>query len=159
MENQNQDQQTQLDEIYSKLEAGDISVPEVIKQSNALTAEITAKEVLAGANKRSEEIQGERDFETAEKKFLGDHPDYEELVASGTLQPFIDANPLLVDETIAYFQYKAKEAFEKGKEGSGVVKEVQMGSFPRTPRRRSTPLSPEEIERRQFQIVKQMRGE
>jgi hypothetical protein len=162
---QNNDHESQLNEIYQKLQDGDISVPEAIKQSNELTAEITAREVLSGVNKHTEELTGEKDFKTAEKKFLDDHPDYEELVASGKLQPFIDANPMLVDETLAYFQYKAQaahdEGFEKGKAGKQPVSESGNRSFRRTPKRMEKPLNLSESEMfdRQMKIVGRMRGE
>jgi len=162
------DYEAQLGEIYSQLEAGDISVTEAIKQSNALTAEMTMAQSMTMANKRTQELLADKDAEAAERKFLEDHEDYEELVASGQLQPFIDANPLLVDETIAYFQYKAKEAFEKGKEESEriakagddadkVLKPSAGTPTARTPARQK-PLSETELEAKQSATIDKMRG-
>ena len=150
----------QLNDIYSKLEVGDISVTEAIKQSNALTAEITAKEVITGVNKHTEELAGEKDFETAEKKFFDDHPDYEELVASGKLQPYIDKNPTLVDEMIAYYQYKIDNP-ENESPGEKNVQEFGDHSFKRTPKRMEKPLALSEDQwlDRQLKIVGRMRSE
>lgn len=161
------DYEAQLNEIYSKLENGDISVTEAIKQSNALTAEMTMAQSMNIANKRTQELLADKDAEAAEKKFLEDHSDYEELVASGALQPFIDANPLLVDETIAYFQYKAQENFEKGKEESEKIAKAgdiadQVLKTPGTPvtrtQARQKPLTEAELEAKQNKTIDEMRG-
>jgi len=160
MEGQSKNQQEQLEVIYEKLGAGDISVPEAIKRSNELTAEVTADLVLKGANQRTEELLEGKDFETAEKKFFDDHPDYEELVASGKLQPYIDKNPTLVDEMIAYYQYKIDNP-ENESPGEKNVQEFGDRSFKRTPKRMEKPLALSEDQwlDRQLKIVSQMRGE
>lgn len=165
------DYDAQLADISARLEAGDISVAEAIKQSNALTAEMTMAQALNVANKRTQELLTDKDADAAEKQFLKDHPDYEELVASGELQPFIDANPMLVDETIAYFQYKAQKAhdegFEKGKEeseriakaGDEADKVLKSPGTPvqRTPARQK-PLTEAELEAKQNDTLNKMRG-
>lgn len=162
------DYEANLNKIYQDLEAGDISVLEAIKQSNALTAEIATAQALNAASRRTQELLVDKDAETAEKQFLKDHPDYEELVQSGKLQPYIDKNPLLVDETIAYFQYKATEAFEKGREESErlakagtiadqVLKEPGGTSVQRIPTRQK-PLTEAELEAKQSETINKMRG-
>jgi len=161
------DYEAQLNDIYTKLEGGDISVLEAIKLSNKLTAEMTMAQSMAMANKRTQELLSDKDAEAAEKQFLKDNPDYEELVASGRLQPFIDKNPLLVDETIAYFQYKAEERFEAGKaeaeriakgtENANKVLKTPGSQEQRTPTRQK-PLTDAELEAKQNQTIDKMRG-
>jgi len=162
------DYEAKLNDIYTQLEGGEISVLEAIKQSNALTAEMTMAQSMTMANKRTQELLSDKDAEAAEKQFLKDNPDYEELVASGKLQPFIDANPLLVDETIAYFQYKAEERFEAGKaeaeriakgtENADKVLKTPGSQIQRTPTRQQKPLTDAELEAKQSQTIDKMRG-
>ena len=109
------DYQTQLDDIYAKLESGDISVADAIKQSNALTAETTMAIATNAAGKRTEELLLDKDADAAEKQWHNDYPDYDEVVKSGALQPYIQKSPMLIDETVAYFQYKSDQKYEEGR--------------------------------------------
>jgi len=162
------DYDAKLNEIYEKLEVGDISVTEAVKQSNALTAEMTMAKAVAESNKRTQEILIDKDAETAESEWHRDHPDYAEVVASGVLQPYIDKNPILVDETVAYFQYKADQRFEEGKaEAERIAKGADIadtvvkepgGLAPRTPTRQE-PLSEDKMLAAQMETLKKMRGQ
>jgi len=107
--------QAQLDDIYAKLESGDISVADAIKQSNALTAETTMAIATNAAGKRTEELLLDKDADAAEKQWHNDYPDYDEVVKSGALQPYIQKSPMLIDETVAYFQYKSDQKYEEGR--------------------------------------------
>jgi len=173
------EQKDQLQKVYQKLEDGGISIAEALKQSNALTAEITTKEAINLADQRTREVLMNKDIEAARAKFHEDHPDYSEIVASGKLQSYIDKNPMFLDETIAYFQYKADQEFKRGEEE---VKEtskkkektankpltepeleaVQMETVIKMKESRPTrqaPLSESEIEKQQLETIKRMRGE
>lgn len=162
------DYDAKLNEIYEKVETGDISVGEALKQSNALTAEMTMATAVQQANKATQDILIDKDAESAEKEWHKTYPDYAEVVASGQLQPYIDKNPILIDETVAYFQYKADQRFEDGKaeaeriakgaaEADTVVKEPGVMT-PRTPTRQE-PLSEDKMLAAQMETLKKMRGQ
>ena len=121
--------QDQLQEVYQKLEDGVIPVTEAIKQSSILTAKIATEGAVDAAGKRTRDIFINKDVQAAHSKFHEDNPDYTEVVESGKLQPYIDKNPLLVDNTIAYFQYKADQRGFKGeeKDKSKTVEESEKG--------------------------------
>lgn len=161
------DYDARINEIYQKLDDGDISVAEALKQSNAITAEIVRKQAVEESNKRTQDILLDKDAEAAESEWHKQHPDYNEVVASGVLQPYIDKNPILVDETIAYFQYKADQRFEDGKaeaeriakgaaEADTVVKET--GVITKTPTRQE-PLSDDKLLASQMETLKKIRGQ
>lgn len=162
------DYDAKLNAIYEKLEAGDISVMEAMKQSSALTAEMTMAKAVAESNKRTQEILIDKDAESAESEWHKTYPDYAEVVASGQLQPYIDKNPILIDETVAYFQYKADQRFEEGKaEAEKIAKGAEIadtvvkepgGLTPRTPTRQE-PLSESQLVATQLETVKKMRGQ
>ncbi|HUT43152.1 MAG TPA: hypothetical protein VMW95_02355, partial [Desulfobacterales bacterium] len=103
-----------LDDIYSKMESGDLSVVDGLKQSNALTAEMTMGVAITAAGKRTEELLLDKDVTTAEAQWHKDYPDYDEVVQSGALQPYIDKSPMIIDKTVAYFQWKGDQMFEQG---------------------------------------------
>ena len=162
------DYDKEINAIYEKLEAGDISVADALKQSNALTAEMTMAKAVAESNKRTKDLLIDKDAEGAEKDWHTTYPDYAEVVASGQLQPYIDKNPILIDETVAYFQYKADQRFEDGKaeaekiakgaaEADTVVKEPGV-TTPRTPTRQD-PVSEDQMLNTQLDTLKKLRGQ
>jgi len=171
------DHETQLSEVYEKLESGDISVLEGIKQANALTAEMTTSQAVDAAGKRTQEVFFNKDVQTAQGKFLRDHPDFNEVISSGVLQPYIDKNPI-VDKTIAYFQWKADQGFKRKEESKTLasfkedkteqplsdddllnhqLRTIEKMKDSRPARRAA--LSEEEIENQQMDTLKKMRGE
>jgi len=161
------DYDAKLNEIYEKLEAGDISVTEAVKQSNSLTAEMTLVKATVESNKRTQALLFDKDAETAETEWHKDYPDYKEVVASGVLQPYIDKNPILIDETIAFFQYKADQRFEDGKleaekiaKGADIADTVvkEPGVTTKTPTRQE-PLSGDKLLNTQLETLKKMRGQ
>jgi len=161
------DYDAKLNEIYEKLEAGDISVTEAVKQSNSLTAEMTMAKAVAVSDKRTQDLLLDKDAEAAETDWHKTYSDYNEVVASGVLQPFMDKNPILVDETVAYFQYKADQRFEEGKaeaeriakgadEADTVVKETGVAN--KTPTRQD-PISDDKMLASQMETLKKIRGQ
>ena len=108
------DYQAKLDDIYAKVESGDLAVVDGIRQSNALTAEMTMGIAINAAGKRTEELLLDKDATAAEAQWHKDYPDYDEVVQSGALQEIISKSPMLIDETVAYFIYKGDQKFEEG---------------------------------------------
>jgi hypothetical protein len=108
------DYEAQLAEIYKDLDAGDITVEAAMKQSNALTAEVAAQKGAEKATEGFETTLRERDSKEIEAQFLKDHPDFEELRASGALEPIKGESPMH-DDFSAYFALKATTAKEEGK--------------------------------------------
>jgi len=162
------DYDAKLNEIYEKLEAGDISVTEAVKQSNSLTAEMTMAKAVTESNRRTQELLIDKDAESAESEWHKTYPDYADVVASGELQPYIDKNPILIDETVAYFQFKADQRFEEGKaEAEKIAKGADIadtvvkepgGLTPRTPTRQE-PLSEDKMLAAQMETLKKIRGQ
>ena len=101
-------------DIYAKVEAGDLSVTDAMRQSNDLTAEMTMGIAINAAGKRTEELLLDKDATAAEAQWHKDYPDYDEVVQSGALQEIISKSPMLIDETVAYFIYKGDQKFEEG---------------------------------------------
>lgn len=162
------DYEAKLNTIYDQLENGDISVTEALKQSNALTAEMTRQETLNMAGQRTQELLLDKDAEAAEKQWHKDYPDYQEFVESGQAQEYMKKNPILVDETIAYFQFKADQRFEEGKaEAERIAKGADLadtvvkepGVSPQRKPTRQKPLSNDELVNEQMNTLKRIRGE
>jgi len=109
------DYEAQLAEIYKGLDAGDITVEDAIKQSNALTAEMATEAGVQKATEAFETTLQERDSKEIEEKFLKEHPDFKELREAGKLEP-IKAESAMHDDFSAYFALKATTAKEEGKD-------------------------------------------
>jgi hypothetical protein len=110
--------QGQLDTIYDKLETGDISITDALKQSNILTGKIATEQTVDMFNQQTREALFEKDVQAAEKQWHKDYPDYQEFVESGQAQEYMARNPMIIDEPIAYFQWKADKRVETGKSES-----------------------------------------
>lgn len=94
----------QLATLYKQMEDGEIEIAEGMKQALAINSNLTASRVMNQLNQQQQqakvaEIQG---------KFLQDNPDYEQVLQSGALQPYLDADPL-ADEYVAYHKYQADQ--------------------------------------------------
>lgn len=175
------DHETKLAEVYDKLESGDCTVSEAIREASALNTQIAVSQARNAIEQHTQRVFQHRDAEAARSKFHEDHPDYEEVLSSGVLQPYIDKNPLLIDETLAYFQYKADQRFQEGKtetrpgtkEPAGAnadkkyldqneIEVEQMRTIEnmqdRRPRRRE-PVSEDEVLQSQLDRLKVIRGE
>ena len=144
-----------LDDIYAKMESGDLSVADALKQSNALTAEMTMGVAINAAGKRTEELLLDKDATAAEAQWHKDYPDYDEVVRSGVLQPYIDKSPMLIDETVAYFQWKAGKKFEEGKTGKKPLTESELKGV----QTRQEPLSNNELLNSQMDMLRKIRME
>ncbi len=162
------DYDAKLNEIYQKLEDGDISVTEALKQSNALTAQITQQQTLDAAGQHTRELLLDKDAEAAEAQWHKDYPDYQEFVESGQAQDYMKKNPILIDETIAYFQWKSDQRFEEGRaEAERIAKGADLadtvvkepGVSPQRKPSRQKPLSGDELLNEQMSTLKRIRGE
>ena len=172
------DRKEQLNEIYEKLESGDISVAEGIKQANTLTAELAKAQAVDEAGKRTQEVFFNKDVQAAQEQWQKDYPDYQEFVESGKGQEYMSKNPMLIDQTIAYFQWKADQRFEDEEEpkkpasfkGDKTEKPLtdddllnfQLRTIEKMKNRRPVrqePITLREIESQQMDTLKKMRGE
>lgn len=94
-----------------KVESGDMSMEEGMMQALSLNSEKTASQVLERvAQKNSQEK-----IASAQQNFLKQNPDYQQVLQSGALQPYLDADPL-ADEYVAYTKFKADDAMNKLKQ-------------------------------------------
>jgi len=110
------DYESQLKDIYTKLNDGDLSVEDAMQQSNALTAEAAASRATEESTERLETILQDRDAKAIQAQFLKDHPDFEEIRNSGQLDPIKQESGGMHDDFSAYFAYKATTAKEEGKQ-------------------------------------------
>lgn len=109
------DFEAQLKEIETKLEDGDLKIPEALRLQAKIVTEMTLASALPIMDKRTKELLAEKEVDTAETQFYKDFPDYEEVVASGVLNEIMAKHPGIVDETVAYAFYKGEQRFEDGK--------------------------------------------
>ena len=93
-----------LASLYQKMDSGEIEIAEGMRQALAINSNQTAARVM------SQLSQQQRQGEVAkiQEKFLQENPDYEALLRSGALKPYLDADPL-ADEYTAFHKYKADE--------------------------------------------------
>ena len=94
----------QLSQLYQKMEDGEIEIAEGMKQALAINSNLTASRVM---NQLSQQQQQNKVSEI-QGKFLTDNPDYQGVLESGALKPYLDADPL-ADEYVAYHKFKADE--------------------------------------------------
>jgi len=174
--------QDELDTIYNRLEDGNISVGEAIRDSTKLTSEIAKTQVLDEAGRRTQEIFTNRDVQAAETQWHKDYPDYNEFVESGQAKDYMKKNPMLIDETIAFFQHKADQEGETIKTETEITEpkapagadadekyldqdEIQVEQMKtilnmrdKRPRRQEEPITLSEIENQQMTTLQKMRG-
>lgn len=109
-----------MNQIYKQLDDGDISVEEALRQSNALTKQMTEANVEKAASQKVQEALEQKDQEAMVNKFFEDHPDFQQLKESGVLDQEKQSMPGFHDDFSAYFAHKARtaadEAYKKGKE-------------------------------------------
>jgi len=109
------DFEAQLKEIETKLEDGDLKIPEALRLQAQIVSEMTLASALPVMDKRTKELLAEKEVDAAETQFYKDFPDYEEVVASGVLEEIMAKHPGIVDETVAYAFYKGEQRYEEGK--------------------------------------------
>jgi len=108
------DYETQLADIYKKLNDGDITVEDAMQKSNTLTAEMATDIAVQKATQGFESTLQDRDAKGIQDQFLKDHPDFAELRDSGKLEEIKGQSPMH-DDFSAYFALKATTAKEEGK--------------------------------------------
>jgi predicted RNA-binding protein YlqC (UPF0109 family) len=94
----------QLQEIYRKMDTGEIEIAAGMSQALAINSNLTAQKVISQLSRQQQqgkiaEVQG---------RFLKDNPDYQEILDSGQLAPYMEADPLS-DEYTAFHKFKADE--------------------------------------------------
>ena len=162
------DYEAALKDIRTKVDDGTLTIAEGMEQQGRLIHEMTMATTLSAAEKKTQELLLDEKAKQAEAQWHKDFPDYQEFVASGKAQEYMDKSPMLIDETIAYFMHKEGQAFEAGKseqeklaKGTESTKKVldEPGApAPRVPTRQ-TPLSEDELEAQQLATIAKMRGE
>jgi hypothetical protein len=112
---------TEIANTTQMVEAGDLSVGEGMKK----VAELTAAKVASMSQQQFAEYDKKRSAETVLQQFRRDNPEFDQVLASGALEPFKQANPMH-DNLSAFYEWKGqqaitaaeqkvKEAYEKGK--------------------------------------------
>jgi hypothetical protein len=110
-----------LNEAYSQIESGDLSLAEGLKRVSDLTAAKTAAQV----RQEYARMDSERSAKSLQEQFQREHPDFQEALQSGELAALRAQQPMH-DNFSAYWAWKAtqsqavaeqraKEAFEKGR--------------------------------------------
>lgn len=110
------DYKGQLATIYKQLDDGDLSVEEALRQTNALTAEVSAANAVRQSEAKLQEILQNRDAEAMQKRFIKKNPDFETLRDSGELEKVKQMDDgEMHDDFSAYYALKAAQSFEEGK--------------------------------------------
>jgi hypothetical protein len=91
----------QIAQIMRQMDEGEVTINEGMRQVLALNSQLTASQVMGELSKQR---QHEKAMEV-QNKFLKENPDFNEVVDSGQLQPYLDADPL-ADEYVAYKEWK-----------------------------------------------------
>lgn len=99
-----QDQIDQLEELAQKVEDGELDVAEALK----LQAQIVEDRAIQKAAKTFQELEMEREAQKAAEAFKQQHPDFDEVKASGILEQIKARNPLH-DDMSAYLEWKAAQ--------------------------------------------------
>ena len=94
----------QLDELYRKMDIGEIDIAEGMRQALEINSKLTAAQVMS----KLQEQRQQEEVTKIHKGFLEKNPDYEQVVQSGALQPYLDADPM-ADVYTAYQLFKADE--------------------------------------------------
>jgi len=93
-----------LQAILTKMDDGDLSLADGFSQALELQGNKTTADVIAKITK----MQEENAANDLQKQFHAANPDYQQLLDSGKLQPFIDNDPF-GDPLLAYKEFKADE--------------------------------------------------
>lgn len=143
----------QLQDIYAKMDSGEIEIADGMRQAMQINSQLTTKQVMDQVAQQQEQ----NEISKVQTKFLEDNPDYNQVVQSGALEPYMKSDPM-ADEYVAFVRYKAdqdKQALQqeyeekikaakeegakmaKGAEGAGKVLGRQGGSAqaPQAPKR------------------------
>lgn len=94
----------QITDIERQMDEGEIPIRDGMKKILALNSKITASQVMSELDKQRQEEK----FSEWQNNFIKDNPQFEEVVSSGALQPYLDADPM-ADEYVAYKLYQADQ--------------------------------------------------
>ena len=113
------DLQTQLQGIRKQLDDGDLSPEEAMFQTAQVTSEMARMEADQIADQKLRKFQQDAEADKVLSRFHEQHPDFEELRQTGTLEEVKKQLPGLHDDFSAYYAHKAEtsanEAYERGK--------------------------------------------
>jgi len=111
--------QDQLQSIRKQLDEGDLSPDEAMFQTANVVAQMSRMEAEQIAEQRLQKYQQDTQAEQVLNQFHKEHPDFEELRQTGTLEEVKKQLPGLHDDFSAYYAYKAQtaadEAYQRGK--------------------------------------------
>lgn len=94
----------QLGGILQKMDTGELDIAEGLRQALAINTNLTENRVMAKLSQQQKQSK----IAEIQDNFLKENPDYNGVVASGVLQPYLDADPLS-DDLMAYHKFKADE--------------------------------------------------
>lgn len=122
------DYEQMLADISRAVDDGDMEPGEAILKSNAITAQMVQGQaqqqingVLDQATQQFESTLADRDQQSMVDKFNEQNPDFQQLLESGALEPFKQANPMH-DDFSAYYAAKADAAFSQGQAEQAKIK-------------------------------------
>jgi len=145
--------QQQMDDITRRVQEGDLSVAEAMKENNKLIMRVATEQATTSAADALHKTLLERDAEQMAKKFYDDFPDFQPLQEQGVLDK-VKAQYPLFDDVAAFLHLKTLEAFQKGKNEQATIAAgdastsrvfARPGDGMRTPARPSKPLSDSEL--------------
>lgn len=91
-----------LSEIYRQMDSGEVDIATGMQQALAINSKLTSRQVMEQVRKEQQRDK----VSEVQQRFLKDNPDYPEVVESGALQPYLEADPL-ADEYAAFIKYKS----------------------------------------------------
>lgn len=98
----------QLSALYQKMDTGEIDIAEGMRQALAINSNLTASRVMS----QLQQQQQQSEIAKVQSKFLEENPDYQQVIESGALAPYLKADPL-ADEYTAYHKFKADERIKQ----------------------------------------------
>jgi predicted RNA-binding protein YlqC (UPF0109 family) len=111
------DQSQLLADLYRKMDAGEIGIAEGMNQALSINANLTAQQITQQIAAQ----QQQREAEKVRSNFLKKNPDYESVVESGALAPYLEEDPLH-DNYSAFLLYKKDQQFaEQQKEAEAKI--------------------------------------
>jgi hypothetical protein len=93
-----------LADIYAKMDSGDMDIHEGMRKALEINSNLTAAKVMSQMSKQQQQAR----VADVQGAFLKQNPDYEEVIQSGVLAPYLEADPL-ADEYTAFHKYKADQ--------------------------------------------------
>jgi len=97
-------EQEQIDTILKDIDTGEIDLKDGLSQVLEINTNLTASKVMSQFEKVREQDQ----VDQTTSEFHKDNADFQELLDGGSLQPYLDNDPM-ADEYTAYRQFKSDE--------------------------------------------------